>query len=323
MTKVFYRTPVNKRDMKKIISSAILIMVIFIGGCISDNGKEEPEVIVIEPGDIVAINYISWEKETGSLVEATIQGDTEITKETELDDTHEYTPQKVTVKAANPAPGTIRTLPGLEEALIGMEIGEEKTVEVPPEKGYGYPDENQVKRLERILEIPRYMDESIIVEIEYHVFEKIVQGEIRVGNTVEFLDWWDVEILSIEDSVVKIKHYPIMDKVVKTYYGPYRVIEITEEKIKLEFSLKEGEKFQAATFKAIVVEIKEESVVVKLDYYVGEGVRNTLPECEECFSFGKVTEVTDEYVEVDFNFPLKGKTVVFKVKVVSIEKVGR
>ncbi|HEC95734.1 MAG TPA: hypothetical protein ENI50_01785, partial [Euryarchaeota archaeon] len=149
--------------MKKIIYSVILIIVI-IGGCISGNEKEKMEVV--EPGDIVTINFIGWEKETGGIFDTTIQEE-DVTKETELDDTHKYTPQRITVKAANPAPGTIRTLPGLEEALIGMKVGEEKIVEVPPEKGYGYPDENQIKKLERIQEVPRYINVPIIEKINY------------------------------------------------------------------------------------------------------------------------------------------------------------
>jgi len=320
MTKVFYITAVNRKNMKKIIYSIILIMAI-IGGCISGNEKEE--IDVVESGDIVTINFIGWEKETGGIFDTTIQEE-DVTKETELDDTHKYTPQRITVKAANPAPGTIRTLPGLEEALIGMEVGEEKTVEIPPEKGYGYSDENQIKKLERIQEVPRYINVPIIEKINYQYLEKMVKGEIIPENTVELMEWWDVDILNIDkDGVVEIKHHPIMDKVVPTYYGPYKVIEITENEIKLEFSLKEGEKLETVNFKAIVIQIKEESVVTKLDYKVGEGVRNTLPECEECFTFGKVTEITEDYVEVDFNFPLKGKTLLFKVKIIDIEKAGR
>jgi hypothetical protein len=227
------------------------------------------------------------------------------------------------VKAANPAPGTIRTLPGLENALLGMTIGDEKIVEVPPETGYGYPDDEQIKKLERNLEIPYYLEEDMVKELPYQALEQIVDDPIVEGNSVAFFDWWDVEILDVDESgTVTIRHNPVMDKVINTSYGPYKVIEITEEKIKMEFAVAEGEKFETGQFKAIVVDIQEEKVSIKLDYAVGEPVRNTLPECDECFTFGKVTEVTEEYVEVDFNFPLKGKTIIFKVKVVDIEKSG-
>jgi len=309
--------------MKKMIYSMILITFIFIAGCVSENkeNKKQSEEVV-EPGDIVEINYIAWEKDSGVVFETSIKDDANVTKETELDDSHKYRPMKITVKAANPAPGTIRTLPGLEDALIGMKVGEEKIVEIPPEKGYGYPDKNQIKKIKRNEEIPRYMKVRTVEKMDYQTLKGIVKGDIKVGNTVELVGWWDVDILSIENGKVEIRHHPIMDKVVQTNYGPYKVTEITEDVINLEFALKEGEKFNTGSFKAIVSKIEDEKVLIKLDYRVGEGVRNTLPECSECFTFGVVTEVTDEYITVDFNFPLKGKTVVFKVKIVSIEKPG-
>jgi FKBP-type peptidyl-prolyl cis-trans isomerase 2 len=41
--------------------------------------------------------------------------------------------------------GKGRLIAGLEEALLGMKPGEEKTVRVPPEKGYGQPDPQAVQ----------------------------------------------------------------------------------------------------------------------------------------------------------------------------------
>ena len=318
--------PVKRREMRNVITPVLILLVMVIGGCLSDNGESPEEngetPLIVEPGDVVAINYISWEKETGALVETTMQN-ANATKETPLDDSYTYMPARVTVGAANPAPGTIRTLPGLEEALLGMEIGEEKIVEVPPEEGYGYPDEDQIKKLERNLEVPRYIEEAMVREIPYSILQQMTKGTIEEGTAVEFFDWWEVDVLKVGTELVTVRHNPVMDKVITTSYGPYTVIEITEEKIRLEFASEEGEKIETTRFKAIVMEIGEEKVFVRLDYRLGEPVKNTLPECEECFTFGKVIEITDEYITVDFNLPLKGKTVIFKVKVADIEKVGR
>lgn len=44
--------------------------------------------------------------------------------------------------------GVGELIPGMDEALIGMEIGEKKTIVVPPEKGYGMP------RDDLIIEVP-------------------------------------------------------------------------------------------------------------------------------------------------------------------------
>ena len=41
--------------------------------------------------------------------------------------------------------GGMHIIPGLDEALIGKEVGEKGTVEIPPEKAYGPWDESQVR----------------------------------------------------------------------------------------------------------------------------------------------------------------------------------
>jgi peptidylprolyl isomerase len=45
--------------------------------------------------------------------------------------------------------GEGETLPGIEEAVIGMEPGQEKEVELTPEKGFGDYDENKVMAVKR------------------------------------------------------------------------------------------------------------------------------------------------------------------------------
>ena len=43
--------------------------------------------------------------------------------------------------------GSHQIVPGLEEQLLGMKVGESKTVTVPPEKGYGQRDTTAVRQV--------------------------------------------------------------------------------------------------------------------------------------------------------------------------------
>ncbi|MFC1775027.1 peptidylprolyl isomerase [Nanoarchaeota archaeon] len=43
--------------------------------------------------------------------------------------------------------GKHQVVPGFEEAVIGMEVGEEKEVKIPPEKGYGQPNPELVQKV--------------------------------------------------------------------------------------------------------------------------------------------------------------------------------
>ena len=49
-------------------------------------------------------------------------------------------------------------IPGVSQAVIGMELGETKTVKVPPEKGYGPRSDDQEMRVEK-----KYLPEGVEV----------------------------------------------------------------------------------------------------------------------------------------------------------------
>ena len=45
--------------------------------------------------------------------------------------------------------GGAQVIAGMSEAVVGMQVGDEKTVEIPPEKAYGDPMEELVIRVEK------------------------------------------------------------------------------------------------------------------------------------------------------------------------------
>ena len=49
-------------------------------------------------------------------------------------------------------------IPGVSQAVIGMEPGETKTVEIPPEKGFGQRVDTQVQRVEK-----KFLPEDVTV----------------------------------------------------------------------------------------------------------------------------------------------------------------
>jgi FKBP-type peptidyl-prolyl cis-trans isomerase 2 len=87
--------------------------------------RKEPVMDIVKQGDTVRVDY------TGKLDEETIF----IT--TLMDE-----PMMMTV-------GEGRLLPGFENAIIGMEVGEWKSVKIPPQEGYGHYIENHTMVEER------------------------------------------------------------------------------------------------------------------------------------------------------------------------------
>ncbi|AIF68532.1 peptidyl-prolyl cis-trans isomerase [Palaeococcus pacificus DY20341] len=88
----------------------------------------------VEKGDFVVFNYIG-KFENGEIFDTSYE---DIAKEAGifLED-RTYGPLGANI-------GVGELIPGLDQALLGMEIGEKKTVTVPPELGYGMPREDLI-----------------------------------------------------------------------------------------------------------------------------------------------------------------------------------
>ena len=89
----------------------------------------------LEDGDFVLVDYTLKVKETGQVIDTTVE---EVAKETGL-----YRPEKV-YEPKLIVIGAGWVLKALEERLKEMEVGEQKTVELPPEQAYGPRDPSKV-----------------------------------------------------------------------------------------------------------------------------------------------------------------------------------
>jgi len=90
--------------------------------------------MTVEKGDMVLVDYVG--RTGGEIFDLT---DEEVAEEKGVkSDSLDYQPIPVLV-------GENYVIEGFEEALEGMEIGEEKTIEVPSEKGYGERSSEKVE----------------------------------------------------------------------------------------------------------------------------------------------------------------------------------
>jgi FKBP-type peptidyl-prolyl cis-trans isomerase SlyD len=84
--------------------------------------------MAIQEGDIVRLNYTA--RVEGEIFDTTVAADAE---EAGIKSQKDYAPIVVRV-------GSNHVIPGLDEALVGKEIGQQYEVEVPAEKGFGPHD---------------------------------------------------------------------------------------------------------------------------------------------------------------------------------------
>lgn len=94
--------------------------------------------MTIEKGDFIKINYIGRIKENKQVFDTTYES---VAKE------HGIYDENVKFKPVPIVVGASHVIPGVDEALTGMEVGEKKTVEISPEKGYGRRDPKKIRAI--------------------------------------------------------------------------------------------------------------------------------------------------------------------------------
>lgn len=97
--------------MKKATILLCLLVFVLSSGCITNDPNESQQLV--KSGDYVTVDY------TGRLVDGTV-----------FDTSANRSPLGFTV-------GTGQVIKGFDDAVIGMAIGEEKVVTIPPEEAYG------------------------------------------------------------------------------------------------------------------------------------------------------------------------------------------
>jgi len=112
--------------MKRTLLLLLLISVL-VSGCTSPEGGDTDSSAVVESGDFVTVNYVG-ELENGTVFDTSI--------EQVAQDEGIYNPGR-SYEPLGFVVGSGQMISGFDEAVIGMSVGEETTVEIPPEEAYG------------------------------------------------------------------------------------------------------------------------------------------------------------------------------------------
>ncbi|MCQ6963068.1 FKBP-type peptidyl-prolyl cis-trans isomerase [Methanolobus chelungpuianus] len=103
----------------KMIVFLFLISLVVVSGCVSQD--------TVESGDYVTVDY-TGRYENGSVFDTSIE---QVAVDSGLyNPARNYEPMSIVV-------GDGKRIEGFDEAIIGMAVGEEKSVTIPPEKAYG------------------------------------------------------------------------------------------------------------------------------------------------------------------------------------------
>ncbi len=180
--------------------------------------------------------------------------------------------------------GSGQVIQGFDEAVIGMGVGEKKTVIIPPEKAYGQIDNNKILQLNKDLQIK-------------HITEL---------NTESYKRFFNEE--------------PLLEKEILTKELPWKlkVIKIQNNTIFVENAVVQGQKviLPGTTWESVILNVGD---VINLIQNPKVGDMVSFP-TQQGFVSGKVSEVSDKIYKINTNHPLAGKTLTFEITVKEIKK---
>jgi len=114
--------------------------------------------MAFQKGDFILINYIGKVKETNEVFDTTVE---EVAKKERLHKEGEiYEPKLVVV-------GEGWVLKSLDEALTGMELEKQSTVEIPADKAFGKRDPEKIKRVPLRQLLSKEINPEVGARIEY------------------------------------------------------------------------------------------------------------------------------------------------------------
>jgi FKBP-type peptidyl-prolyl cis-trans isomerase 2 len=302
----------EKEDIKYYIGIvalvAILVGVLFITSVESN--------AFVEIGDTVQVDY------TGKLPDGTVfdTSDPEVAVSAGLyQEERSYQPLPVVM-------GAHTVIKGFEDGLLGMKEGESRTLTIAPENGYGPLDPT------RIDVIPQLNDISATQTFEREINVPTVQFDITFGTENEVGD-----IITVPDSPINMTILEIGETVKLSYnlevgdildagesLWSDEVIEVNSTYVVIRHNVEVGDiiQFKDTPWNSTVLEVTKTNITLQ---------HNPIPDATVYTTVQTMFGPQQEPVQVHFNETdiildrnhlLAGKTLVFEVEVVAIEKAN-
>ena len=281
----------------------LLGAVILLSGCVDQR--------TVKMGDNISIDY------TGRLQDGTVF-DTSLESVAKanniFDPRRDYEPLNFTV-------GKKGIITGLSDGVIGMTVGQSKTLTILPEKAYGQINPEMIQVYPRIQEMPATESFPRIINISLSRFEAEIGTGHKAGDVVAppgsdfnytvknisnevFLSYnlkvgdilpstglpWNITVIKIDDKNVTVKH-----DVNKNYTFQFQL-----------------DTFQKTPWDTTVTDVNSMNITLR---------HNAIPDTEIQSMFGPVkVHFNETSIIMDSNHELAGKTLIFNATLISINK---
>lgn len=285
--------------MKKLLI-LLAVTILLFSGCV---GQKTDNQKTIKIGDNVSVDYIG--SLNGKVFDTSIEN---VAKENNLSvPNKKYRPIIFIV-------GKGILLQGIEEGVIGMKVGESKTLTIPPEKAYGQNDPQLIQTIPIIqkLSIIRILPKTF--EIPINQFNIIFGSDHKVGDIVKIPDTGiNLTVMNINatSNVLVSNIVSVGDKIPQPGL-PWNdtVIKIDDKNITIKSEVKKNEQiqFEGVPWNTTVIDVDSENMTLR---------HNNIPDTK--MQNGARVHFNETYISMDSNNELAGDTLIFNVTVVSVD----
>ncbi len=302
----------EKEDMKYYIGivalAAILVGVLFIT---SMEGSA-----VVEMSDTVQVDY------TGKLPDGTVfdTSDPEVAKSAGVyQEGRPYQPLPVVMGAQS-------VIKGFEDGLLGMKVGESKTLTIAPEDGYGPSDPTKIDVIPQLNDIPATQTFMREINVPAIQFNMTFGDENKVGDIIPVPgSSINMTILEIGETV-KLSYDMEVGDIVdggETLWAD-EVIEVNSTQIVIRHNVEVGDiiQFPETPWNSTVLEVTETNITLQHNPIPDTTVYTTVQTLFGPQQVPVEVHFNETDIILDSNHFLAGKTLVFEVEVVAIEKAS-
>lgn len=285
------------KNMKKLL--ILITAIILFSGCVQNSQK------AVKIGDNVTVDY------TGSLMNGKVFDTSieSIAKENNLSVTKQFKPLQLTV-------GKGQIIKGFEDGIIGMKVGESKTLTIPPEKAYG-PKNPQLIRSFPIIEIiPLTRTFPKVLEIPVDQFNQSFGPVYKIGQDVKIPETnINLTIQDITPSNITVLYNLKVGDELSQVGGPWNeiVINVDDKNITTRSEVKKNDivQLKGVPWNSTVVELDSNNITLK---------HNSIPDTKIQSPNGPVNiHFNETDIIIDQNSELAGETLIFSVTIRSID----
>lgn len=290
--------------MKKILILLAAAIILF-SGCIAQNSGNQTtgNQKTVKVGDNVSVDYTG--SVNGKIFDTSIES---VAKENNLSGPNRtYEPIRFTV-------GKGQFIKGFEEGIIGMKLGESKTLTIPPEKGYGQKNPLMIQTVPIVQKVPLVRTFPKVFEIPSGQFTSLFGTSHKIGDSVRIPGTnANISILNMSATSGVLASYELSVGSNISSGVPWNdtVISIDDKNITVKSQAKKNDTFQFGG-------VPWNTTVIDIDSVNMTMMHNSIPDTRMQNGMTRV-HFNDTYITLDQNNELAGETLVFNVTIKSID----